>query len=365
MSAAPERLGSLDVARGLAVVGMIVVNWAAIVDHLRLGPVPQQLLHAKWVGITLADLVFPAFVFLMGLSFALRSPASSKSTITANVWFRTIRLFTAGWLLSNLQWLASPDGGAFRLMGVLQRPALVYIAGALIVAYASPRLQVWIALAVLLGYWLLLLVPPPNLRPPDLYSPGMNFVSWFDRFALGRHIYVAGEAGYDPEGILGTLPAIAQCLLGVQAGRWLRTGHTALHITAGLAAAGFVGVAFGLLWSPLLPISKPMWSSSFVLLTTGVTLLVFALIYWVVDVHRRDGPTTAFLEAFGVNAVTAYILHSLVLTAMTAAAARLLLAGPRSSAETLLAVVMSFVGLVGFTWSVAAYLRRRGIIVRI
>lgn len=364
-SSTPGRLRSLDAARGLAVVGMIVVNWATIVDYLRLGPVPRQLLHAEWVGITLADLVFPAFVFLMGMSFALRSPTSAVSPITAGAWFRAIRLFAAGWLLSNLHWIVSPDGEAFRLLGVLQRLALVQISVALLVAYTSPRLQARIVLAVLVGYWLLLLAPTPTGQPPDLNSPGTNFVSWFDRFVLGRHIYVTGEAGYDPEGILGTLPAIAQCLLGVQAGRWLRTGHTALNIAAGLAAAGLVSVALGLLWSPLLPISKPLWSSSFVLLTTGVTLFVFALIYWVVDVYRRGGPTTAFLEAFGLNAITAYILHSLMLTAMTAAAARLLLAGPRSSAETLLAVVLSFVGLVGFTWSVAAYLRRRGIIVRI
>ena len=344
---------------------MIVVNWAVFVDQLRLGPVPQQLLHAEWVGITLADLVFPAFVFLMGMSFALRSPTSAVPPITASAWSRAVRLFAAGWLLSNLHWVVSPDGEAFRLMGVLQRLALVHISVALLVAYTSPRLQARIVLAVLLGYWLLLLAPTPTVQPPDLNSPGTNFVSWFDRFVLGRHIYVTGEAGYDPEGILGTLPAIAQCLLGVQAGRWLRTGHTALHITAGLAAAGLVSVAVGLLWSTLLPISKPLWSSSFVMLTTGVTLMLFALIYWVVDVHRRNGPTTEFFESFGLNAITAYILHSLVLTAMTEAAAHLLLASPRSSAEALLAMVLSFVGVVGFTWSVAAYLRHRGIIVRI
>jgi predicted acyltransferase len=195
-------------------------------------------------------------------------------------------------------------------MGVLQRISLCYAAAALLQYRLSERALVGVAIAVLALYWPLTLVPIPDGTGTNLWTEGTNFVSWFDRVGLGSHRWIEGPTGYDTEGLLSTLPALAQCLLGVVAGRWF-VGHagSAAHLVR-FALLGALMVGFGYVWSLWFPIVKSIWSSSFVILSTGLAMLFLAAIQGLMATVRE---TTAakFFEVFGVNAILAYVLHFL------------------------------------------------------
>jgi predicted acyltransferase len=311
-----ERLASLDVMRGLVVAGMIMVNFSMVGAGFRQFAIYPILAHADWVGFTVADFVFPAFVFMVGVSVALASRGSEAlNTRTVNrIVSRSVRLFVVGFLLTNLlyQWMHgwSFDGG-FRLMGVLQRISLCYAAAALLQYRLSERALLGVAIAVLVLYWPLTLVPMPDGTGTNLWTEGTNFVSWFDRVALGSHRWVEGPTGYDTEGLLSTLPALAQCLLGMVAGRWF-VGHakSTAHLVR-FASLGALMVGCGYLWSFWFPIVKSIWTSSFVTLSTGLAMLLLAAIQGLMATVRFPTTLARFFQVFGVNAILAYVLHFL------------------------------------------------------
>ncbi|EJL37978.1 Protein of unknown function (DUF1624), partial [Caulobacter sp. AP07] len=225
------RLASLDVLRGLTIVGMIVVNTASYLHYVSGYAVFAGLEHAEWRGFTAADAVFPAFVFMTGVSIPLalgplalgdgpieRGMAGLDGAALRRLLVRSGRLFLLGLILSNLYWMATPESVLFRPMGVLQRLALAFLAAAVLYKTLGPRARMILAVAILALYWPLTLLPFPD-GTTDLLRPGANFVGWFDRAVLGAHTYVHGPLGYDPEGLLSTLPAVAQALLGVAAGQ--------------------------------------------------------------------------------------------------------------------------------------------------
>ena len=215
----PDRLLSLDVMRGLVIVGMIVVNSAAFVKEVDGFDVYPILLHAEWAGFTLADFVFPAFVFMVGVSIAIAPRGEALTGVAFRaIAARSLRLFLAGLVISNLYWAADWDQNGFRVMGVLQRIALCYFASAVLFLVLSARTRLILAMAMLLLYWPLTLAPMPDGHATDLLEAGANFVSWCDRALMGPANFVKGPLGFDPEGLAGTLPAIAQCLLGIAAG---------------------------------------------------------------------------------------------------------------------------------------------------
>lgn len=310
----PGRLVSLDVLRGLAVMGMILVNSAAGIFYGHKVPVFGTLLHASWDGLTLADTVFPAFLMMVGVAIPMAQrrdgdgrPVAAGGAVVA----RASRLFVLGFVLSNLYWFADFDSGAWRLWGVLQRIGLVYGAGALLYPHSGQRTRIGIIAAVLLLYWPLLLVPAVDGLPNDLAVRGHSFVASVDRWLLGagNHNYVAGAAGYDPEGFLGTLPAIAHGLIGVCIGDFLRRRRGRAAGRALLVVGGAM-VAIGLAWSPWVPIVKDLWSSSFVLVTCGVTTIALAVLHLVID--ERASPLSwpwTIATVFGMNAIAAYVLH--------------------------------------------------------
>jgi predicted acyltransferase len=302
--------------RGLVVAGMIVVNFCMLGTGFRGFAIYPILAHADWVGFTVADFVFPAFIFMVGISIALVSPSSKalKAATVKRIVSRSIRLFFIGFILTNLlyQWMHgwSWDGG-FRLMGVLQRISLCYAAAALLQYQLSERALLGVAIAVLVLYWPLTLVSIPGGTGTNLWMAGTNFVSWFDRLALGSHRWVEGPTGYDTEGILSTLPALAQCLLGVVAGRWF-VGHA--HRTShlfGFALLGVLLLGCGYAWGFWFPIVKSLWSSSFVMLSTGLAMVVLAAIQGLIATGRFPRIVAKFSEVFGVNAILAYVLHFL------------------------------------------------------
>jgi predicted acyltransferase len=311
-----ERLRSLDVMRGFVVLGMILVNFSMLGAGFRRFAIYPVLAHADWVGFTAADFVFPAFIFMVGVSIAVASrPSDALNARTVKrIIERSVRLFVVGFILTNLlyQWMHgwSFDGG-FRLMGVLQRISLCYTAAALLQYRLSERALLGVAIAILVLYWPLTLVSIPDGTGTNLWTEGTNFVSWFDRAVLGSHRWVEGPTGYDTEGLLSTLPAIAQCLLGVVAGRWF-VGHA--RSTARLvhfALMGALMVGCGYVWGLWFPIVKSLWTSSFVMLSTGIAMLLFAAIQGLMAKVRFLTTPAKFLEAFGVNAILAYVLHFL------------------------------------------------------
>jgi predicted acyltransferase len=210
-----ERLVSLDLLRGVAVIGMILVNEMAGMEP----PVYPLLLHSRWAGLTIADVVFPSFLFMVGVSIPLSLKRNADADYSRIAW-RTLRLVLLGFILSNIFWFSQFSSGSWRLFGVLQRIGLVYGVCALMFLKVSPRIRLIVAAAILVLYWPLTLIPALDGLPNDIWVRGHNFIGSVDRVLLGagNHIYVPGREGYDPEGLLGTLPAIAQGLIGLAVG---------------------------------------------------------------------------------------------------------------------------------------------------
>ncbi|WP_200879124.1 acyltransferase family protein [Sphingopyxis sp. MWB1] len=314
---ARARLASLDLLRGLAVMGMILVNAAAALFYSVQADVWPPLLHARWDGLTIADLVFPAFLLMVGVSipFALARPAAEDGLTAPVAWqigTRSLRLILIGFLLSNLAWFADFTSGDWRLFGVLQRIGLVYGACALLFLLLRPRALLILTLTILILYWPLALAPSLDGGGTDIWARGQNFIASVDRVFLGagNHIYVKGPQGYDPEGVLGTLPAIAHGLIGVLIGIALKA-RPAGGSAGMLALAGAAMLGVGLGWSLWFPVIKDIWSSSFVLVTCGITTLALAALHHFVD--GRAGAEHHWLAriamAFGLNAIAAYVLH--------------------------------------------------------
>jgi predicted acyltransferase len=307
---ATERLKSLDVMRGFAVVSMIVVNAMAYSSQTYGLDAFGFLSHSPWAGFTFADFVFPAFLFMVGVSISasVRRTNQIDRGLFARVSARTLRLVVLGIVIANIPW-TTPIGD-WRWLGVLQRIGLCYFVAALLFATTGWRVRAFIAMMVLLLYWPLAAMPLPGAGAANLWIAGANFVSWTDRTLLGVHIYLRGPHGYDPEGLLGTLPAIAQCLLGTMAGEWLLSHRQSSPAVGKLAIAGAVVACLGLAWSPLFPIVKNIWTSSFVLLSTGLAVILLAGLVWLLDQRHKNVWGVRFFEAFGANAILAYALQS-------------------------------------------------------
>lgn len=364
----PERLVSLDLLRGIAVMGMILVNEMA--GMAGEGPVYPTLLHARWDGLTVADWVFPAFLMMVGVSIPLarsaRQAVSSDAHEVSRVLWRSARLILLGFVLTNLWWLADFEASSWRLFGVLQRIGLVYAACALLFLWMGARARLITAAAVLLIYWPLTLIPSLDGLPNDIWLRGHNFVASVDRLLLGEHLYVKGPQGYDPEGLVSTLPAIAQGLIGVAIGEYLlRRGDAK---TRGLFLAGTAMLIGGVAWGLLFPIIKDIWSSSFVLVTCGITTLLLAFLHALFDNQPISGVRRAIavlILPFGVNAIAAYVLHILAssLLGWDLLQEPYRLARPVMGPEA--AALIPVLLFLGFIWLCMFYLWRRRWIIKI
>ena len=309
-----QRLTSLDVLRGLTLIGMIVVNTAANGFESGNSTFPL-LLHSHWDGFTIADSVFPAFLFMVGVSIPLAIRKEEGQPLSAlaarRILQRSLLLILIGVLLHNLGTLANFDR-PIRPFGVLQRTGVVYGACAFLYLLTTSRARLILIPLLLLGYWLLLYVPCPDGVMTDLWQRGHNFVGAFDRLLLGVHRYVKGPEGYDPEGLLGDIPSVAHGLIGVAVGEYLQKnkGTTA---ALRMAITGSVMMLAGVSWSFVLPVVKDIWSPSFVLVSCGLTLAVLAGLHFLLD--GREGAAknllVVFCLAFGINSIAAYVLHVL------------------------------------------------------
>jgi predicted acyltransferase len=293
------RLESLDVFRGLTIAGMILVStpgtWEAVYP---------QLEHALWNGWTLADLVFPFLLFAMGAAvpFAL-ARRRGRQSVRSHVVRRAAILFALGLLLNAIETPPPLSLATFRIPGVLQRIALVYLAVSWITEQTSTRTQVAIAIGALLGYWAALTwMPVPGCVRPVL-SAECNIGSFVDRHVFGRHML---SPMWDPEGLLSTVPAIATALFGVFAGDWLQE-PAARHRSLALFAAGAATAVVALAWHQVFPINKNLWTSSFALFTAGLAAQVIAVCHWLLDVRRWRAWSRPFV-AFGRNPLAGYFL---------------------------------------------------------
>lgn len=302
-----KRLLSLDVFRGITVAAMILVNnpgqWDAIYPPLK---------HAQWHGATPTDLIFPFFLFIVGvsISFSLSTKKfyeNGHTSLILKLLKRSLILFGLGLFLHLFP---SFDFSTVRIPGVLQRIAIVFFACAVLYLKLGVRSQAYIMAALLLSYWFLMtLVPVPGVGYSSL-EPGTNLAAWLDNALLHGHLWKQTKT-WDPEGILSTLPAIATGISGMLAGQWLRFDTEPARKIVWLFVVANIAIVTGLVWDWIFPINKTLWTSSFVLYTSGIALHFLAMCYWLIDVQGYTKWTKPFV-VFGVNAITVFFLSGLV-----------------------------------------------------
>jgi predicted acyltransferase len=322
-----ERLLSLDVFRGITIAGMLLVNnpgtWSAIFPPLE---------HAEWNGWTPTDLIFPFFLFIVGITTHLslsarRARGDDDSAVVKQILRRGIIIYLLGFAMAMFpfyQWgtIASiPNATPWdrvlyriehvRILGVLPRIAIVYICAGLLTLKTTLKHQVIIIATLLFGYWFAMtLIPVPGENQIGallLNTHDRNLAAWLDRAILGTNHTWSGSVTFDPEGPMSTIPAIATSMLGVIAGRWIvQKEKPLLERISGMFALGAIGMMVGLMWSWAFPINKSLWTSSYVVFTAGMACVSIATIMWIVDYCNVKWWTKP-LVIYGVNPIVAFV----------------------------------------------------------
>jgi predicted acyltransferase len=318
------RLLSVDVLRGLTIAFMVLVN-----NNGNEAAAYWPLKHAAWNGFTPTDLVFPTFLFLVGITTVFSTASRlakgvTKQDIFLHVLRRSIVLYVLGLVVNSFPYFHLHT---MRFYGVLPRIAICYlITASLYLISADWRNKAALAVAALVGYWVLMrFVPVPGYGVPGhdipLLDRDANLAAWLDRQIFSAsHLY---EHTRDPEGLLSTLPALATSLLGLLTGIWLRTKRSLTAKCVGIAAAGLSGVLLGGLWNLSFPINKKLWTSSYVLFAGGLSLLLLALCLLIIDLPENNSNRphrSRFLKpflVFGTNAITAYVFSELLQSAFS------------------------------------------------
>lgn len=306
-----KRLLSLDIFRGITVAFMIIVNNPGDWSNLY-----WPLEHAKWHGCTPTDLVFPFFLFIVGVAIPLADANSNAiGSKYQKIIIRGIKLFGLGLFLSlfpkfNLE--------TVRIMGVLQRIALVYMVCSIFYLTTKSKsynnkLRVIYLIISLLGYFLLIsFVNVPGVGPANL-EPETNLGAWIDRTLLTEpHLWKAVKT-WDPEGLLGTLPATANCIFGIIIGQKLiEQNKTPISKIKWIFFLGLLAMAIGLMWDNLgFPLNKSLWTSSYALFTSGLAILFLGLLYYIID-YKAIITRATFFTTFGQNAILAFFLSGLI-----------------------------------------------------
>ena len=305
MNAPARRLAGVDALRGLAVAAMLLVN-----DPGDWGHVYAPLLHSDWNGCTPTDLVFPLFLFVVGVSVALAivprvQAGALLAPLRRAIAARALRIVACGLLLNALAWwwMGVPH---FRVWGVLQRIGVCFAATGWLATCTRPRTQAWLVAVLLLGYG-------AAMSATGGWGQWTNLASRIDTALLGTHVYAFDAAtgrGHDPEGLLSTLPALATCLLGLLAGQALQAGRARRlpAFAAGLLLAGWATTAW-------MPWNKNLWTPSFVLWSGGWAMAALWLLHGWMDVrgHRVPG------RSLGRNAITVYVGSEALVIALVGA----------------------------------------------
>ncbi|NOT52791.1 MAG: DUF5009 domain-containing protein [Chitinophagaceae bacterium] len=320
-----QRFYSLDVFRGATVCLMILVNnpgsWAHIYPPLR---------HASWHGITPTDLVFPFFLFAVGNALAFVMPrlqAGGSNVFWRKVITRSLLIFLIGLFLTWWPFVKWTDAGlvfkpweylddkgnlqGVRILGVLARIAICYFFASIIIYYGKTRLAFYIGLVLLLLYWALCFLLGDQSNP-------FSMTGWFgndiDKSVLGvAHMYKVDGVPFDPEGIMSTLPAIVQVILGYMVGDYIQKKGKSFEMVSGLFVAGVAFMITGYCWDLLFPINKQIWTSSYVICTTGMAMTIIATMIYFIELKNTRGWLSKFFDVFGKNALFVFALSSFLL----------------------------------------------------
>jgi predicted acyltransferase len=367
---------SLDVFRGITICLMIIVNTPGKGASLY-----GYLVHTPWLGFTLADLIFPSFLFAVGnaMSFSVKKVEPlSESDFLKKIIKRTMIIFFIGYLMywfpffqqSADESLMMKPIGETRIMGVLQRIALCYFFASVLLRYFSQRTSLIIATTLLLSYWIILYLF--GEAGQELSMTG-NAIAKLDTFLLGEsHVYKKDIILFDPEGILSTIPAIVNVMAGYWVGIFVQQNGKLTEKLTPMMIAGILLVTLALWWNLIFPISKKMWTSSFVLYTIGIDILILSILIYLVE-FRKWNYGTNYFTVFGKNPLFIYLLSELlyvVLTMITLPSGQSLfdwisrtifqniLPGPAGSLATAISFMM-------FCWLIGWWLDKKRIYVRI
>jgi len=311
-----NRFLSLDVFRGMTICFMIIVNTPGS------GAAPfAPLEHAAWFGFTPTDLVFPSFLFAVGnaMSFSQKKfIGMDAGSVFWRIFKRAAIIFLLGFLMywfpfvqhNASGWSMSPISTT-RIFGVLQRIALCYLFASLLIHFISSKTAIIVISALLLfGYWAILLIFSDHSAP---YGMLTNAGTYLDKALLGdAHLYHGEGVAFDPEGILSTLPAIVNVIVGYYAGKFIQEKGKGFETISKLMLYGFLFIFLALCWNMAFPISKKLWTSSFVLLTTGIDLVWISALIYIVEIKAWNKATwTSFFTTVGKNPLPIYIFSEL------------------------------------------------------
>jgi predicted acyltransferase len=305
MTIQPNRLIFLDAMRGFTIAAMILVNFPGNGEY-----VFSPLRHTVWNGLTPTDLIAPFFLFIVGISIVLSygralQKGESKGELYKKIFWRFIKIYALGIFL-NL--LPNFNFSELRYTGVLARIAFVFLPCAIIFLNTSFKQQLWIGGLILVAYWLAMtLIPTPGVGKVML-EPGVNIAAWVDsKFLPGR----MWQGTWDPEGILSTFPAIVTGITGMLAGHLLASKKTPTDKVIYLMIFGLISAAVGYVWGLVFPVNENLWTSSFVLVTSGMASMILGATYYVVDIRGYAHWTRPGI-IFGANAIAVYVLADLL-----------------------------------------------------
>ncbi len=302
-----ERLISLDAFRGITIAGMILVNSPGSWSH-----VYPALLHAKWNGCTPTDIIFPFFMFIVGVAITyslskkleLNTP---RSNIILHIIRRSLIIFLLGLFLNGFPYFNLTE---LRIPGVLQRIAGAYLISSIIFLYFNKKTITAITCFILLFYWVIMrIVPVPGVGASNL-EPATNLGAWLDRLIFGNHLW-RQTVLWDPEGILSSISSIATVLIGILTGYLLKSNKDKLTKTIQMFVWGNILIVAGIIWDVWFPINKNLWTGSYIIYTGGLALDFLGMCYWFIDVKGYKKLAGPFL-VFGMNAITAYFLSEFI-----------------------------------------------------
>jgi len=301
---ASKRLISVDVFRGLTIAAMILVNYPG-----SYGNTYSFLLHSHWNGMSPPDFIFPFFIFIVGVSIVLSftkqfEVAKPRKEMVKKILIRSVEIWAIGLFI---HFLPDLNFSFWDYFGVLQRIAIVYLICSLLFIYTNWKTQIYILIGILLGYWITMSFITTNLFSAGTMEPGLNFASWFDRLFFSAEMM--GKHGWNSEGLYSTFPAIASGITGMLAGRFIVSRKISEKTLIWLFTAGALSVIAGAIWGWQFPINKKVWTSSFVLYTSGWASIVLAISMWLIDfMEYKNNAISRIGVFFGMNAIAVYVM---------------------------------------------------------